>query len=88
MSKTRDLLAKILWEIRANQFPEWNRHSDDVGSHPGEEDLSWDTLQETSKDPDLVSKDHYRRMAKDVLSRLTVEISEDLGLDIITGDPL
>ena len=88
MSKTRELLAKILWEIHANQFPEWNRYSDDVGSYPGEEDLSWGTLQETSEDPDLVSKDHYRRMAKDVLSRLTDEISEDLRLDIITGDPL
>jgi hypothetical protein len=88
MSKPRDLLAKILWEIRANQFPEWNRYSDDVGSYPGEEDLSWDTLQETSVDPNLVSKDHYRRMAKDVLSRLTAEISEDLWLDILTGESL
>jgi len=66
----RDELAKILWEIRANQFPEWNRYPDGVGSYPGEEDLSWDSLQETSENPDLVSKDHFRKLADAVIKRL------------------
>lgn len=66
----RDELAKILWEIRANQFPEWNRHDDDVDCYPGEEDLSWDSLQEMSDNPDLVSKDFYKRLADSVIERL------------------
>lgn len=75
-----EALAKILWEIRTNQFPDWNKHPDDVGCYPGEENLSWDSLEEKSDDPNLVSKEFFRKLSSAVI--------QELGLDILTGEPL
>ena len=84
----KEELAKILWEVRTNQFPEWNRYSDATENHPGEDDLSWESLKEHSDDPNLVSKEFFRKLSSAIIHRLTRDISKELGLDILTGEPV